>query len=84
MNHRLSTNSVTYAPLQTCSLQDDGEAEIRSIDDIVNQIEAELSSLEVQMRERDDEIKGLQTEKDLQSNGEVKELMQVADELSKR
>lgn len=66
------------------SLQNDGEAEIRSIEDIINQIEAELGSLEVQMRERDDEIDGLQTEKQLQSNGEMKELVQVADDLSNR
>ena len=47
-------------------------------------LSAEIGVVESQVREREDEIQGLQTEKELQSSGEVKELIQEVDEMSKR
>ena len=47
-------------------------------------LDSQIGGIDAQVREREDEIQGLQTEKELQSNGEVKELIQEVDELSKR
>ena len=61
-----------------------GEAEI---EDLRNSIEASkvmAEELAQEIQEANADLKGLQTEKDLQSGGEVKELAQQTDELSKR
>ena len=50
----------------------------------VSELDAQAAALEADVREREDEIQGLQTEKELQSGGEVKELIQEVDEISKR
>jgi hypothetical protein len=50
----------------------------------MQKLDSEIKILDISLNEKEDEIKGLQTEKELQSNGEVKELVQKVDELSKR
>lgn len=67
-----------------CSLQEDGATEISTAEELVQNLDSEIKVLEIRLNEKEDEIKGLQTEKELQSNGEVKELVQKVDELSKR
>jgi structural maintenance of chromosome 2 len=81
---RLERFCVAYKYVEALSLQQDGEGEIRDAAQLIAELEANISLLDSQMREHDDEIQGLQTEKELQSNGEVKELVQEVDELSKR
>ena len=64
--------------------QEAGEAEIEGIKRSVEEggILAEELTSEIQGVEAD--IRGLQTEKDLQSGGEVKELSEKADAFSKK
>jgi len=81
---RLERFCVAYKYTEAQSLQTDGEAEIRSAEESIMALDAEVAAIEAQLREKDDEIQGLQTEKELQSSGEVKELVQAADELSKK
>jgi len=67
-----------------CRNQKDDESEIHAAEQALSDFDAQLSAIEAQLREKDDEIQSLQTEKELQSSGEVKELAQEADELSKK
>lgn len=67
-----------------CSLQEDGASEIAMGEELMQKLDSEIKILDISLSEKEDEIKGLQTEKELQSNGEVKELVQKVDELSKR
>lgn len=106
-------------------LQDSGEAEVRGVQDEMHNLDAQAAQLDLEIREKEDDIKGLQvclwqrcvagcggvglprvarealracrrvhtpaaraacplqTEKELQSGGEVKELQAKVDELSK-
>lgn len=66
------------------SLQQDGESSIRAMEQSIVDLDSQIGGIDAQVREQEDEIQGLQTEKELQSNGEVKELIQEVDELSKR
>jgi hypothetical protein len=70
--------------LTLCSLQEDGASEIAAGEELMQKLDSEIKILDISLNEKEDEIKGLQTEKELQSNGEVKELVQKVDELSKR
>jgi structural maintenance of chromosome 2 len=81
---RLERFCVAYKYTEAKSLQDDGESEIRGMEQCIVDFDAEIGGIDAQVREREDEIQGLQTEKELQSNGEVKELIQEVDDLSKR
>jgi structural maintenance of chromosome 2 len=81
---RLERFCVAYKYTEAKSLQDDGESEIRAMEQSIVDFYAEIGGIDAQVREREDEIQGLQTEKELQSNGEVKELIQEVDDLSKR
>ena len=67
-----------------CSHQDEGQADINATEQSIIDLDADIGVVESQVREREDEIQGLQTEKELQSSGEVKELIQEVDEMSKR
>jgi len=81
---RLERFCVAYKYIEAKSLQDDGESEIRGMEQSIVDFDAEIGGIDAQLREREDEIQGLQTEKELQSSGEVKELIQEVDSLSKR
>lgn len=81
---RLERFCVAYKYIEAKSLQDDGESEIRGMEQSIINFDAEIGGVDAQLREREDEIQGLQTEKELQSSGEVKELIQEVDNLSKR
>lgn len=50
----------------------------------MKELEAKGAALQQALKDRDDDIAGLQTEKDLQSSGEVRELTAAVDALSKR
>ena len=67
-----------------CRLQRSGEADIAEVDRAASSIDAQAAALDLTIREKEDEVAGLQTEKELQSGGEVRELAQQVDELSKR
>ena len=67
-----------------CRSQEVGEAEIQELRSSIEAGKARAEELVQEIQEADADLKGLQTEKDLQSGGEVKELAQQADELSKR
>ena len=65
-------------------LQHNGEAEVRSVQDAMSDIDAAAAALDLEEREATDAIAGLQTEKELQSGGEVKELQAEVDEIAKK
>jgi structural maintenance of chromosome 2 len=81
---RLRRFCIAYRYVESKGLQKDGEGDISGMQEQVSDIEAQLAALELSVREKDDEIQGLQTEKELQSGGELKELMQLVDDVSKR
>ena len=64
--------------------QEAGEAEIVSLTRSAEEGKARAEELNQEIQEADADIRGLQTEKDLQSGGQVKELAESADALSKR
>lgn len=64
--------------------QEAGEAEIQDLKRSVQDGEAFAEDLNQEIQAVNADVKGLQTEKDLQSGGEVKELSDEADALSKR
>ncbi|PRW61562.1 structural maintenance of chromosomes 2-1 isoform A [Chlorella sorokiniana] len=74
---------VAYRYVEAQKLQDNGEAEVRGVQDEMHNLDAQAAHLDLEIREKEDDIKGLQTEKELQSGGEVKELQAKVDELSK-
>jgi hypothetical protein len=54
------------------------------VQDALSELDAAWAALELDLREKADQIQGLQTEKELQSGGEVRELQAEVDEISKR
>lgn len=50
----------------------------------LSDLDAQAAALELDIREKGDQIEGLRTEKELQSGGEVRELTAEVDEISKR
>lgn len=64
--------------------QEVGDAEIQSFKDKIQALKVRAEELSTEVKDKESDIKSLQTEKELQSGGEVKELSQKADELSKR
>ena len=73
-------------PLPSCHhrLQHSGQSDAAEVDRQMSTIDAQAAALDLAIREKEDEVTGLQTEKELQSGGEVRELAQQADEISKR
>ena len=67
-----------------CRLQQTGEQEARAVENALSDLDALAALLELNIREKDDQIEGLKTEKELQSTGEIKELQAEVDELAKR
>lgn len=81
---RLRRFCVAYKYAEAKRLQADGEGEVRGVESALSDLDALAAALELEAREKDDEIQGLQTEKELQSGGEVKELIEMVDQISKR
>lgn len=67
-----------------CRSQEAGNSEIQGLRDKIESVRLRASELAAELQDKDSDIKSLQTEKELQSGGEVKELSQKTDELSKR
>lgn len=67
-----------------CRCQEVGEAEIASLAEKVEAVKEKEKQLAGEVQEKEADIKALQTEKELQSGGEVKELADETDALSKR
>ena len=65
-------------------IQEVGESEIHSLMEKVEGMKADAEELERDIQDKEADVKALQTEKELQSGGEVKELSEKADGLSKR
>ena len=65
-------------------LQQTGEADVRGVQDALSELDAQWAALDLDLREKADQIQGLQTEKELQSGGEVRELQKEVDDISKR
>lgn len=61
-----------------------GEEELAALAADVAAVDDQAAALEAEAAERESEIASLQTEKELQAGGEVKELQQRADELEMR
>lgn len=61
-----------------------GESEIHSLMEKVEQSRARAEELAGEIQGLEADVRGLQTEKELQSGGEVKELSEEVDKLSKR
>ena len=61
-------------PCLPCRLQQTGEADVRGVQDALSDLDAQWAALELDLREKADQIQGLQTEKELQAGGEVREL----------
>ncbi|KAL0051178.1 hypothetical protein WJX82_003135 [Trebouxia sp. C0006] len=75
---------AAYRYQEAQRLRDDGQGEIESVKAKLEEGGEAHASLEEEMKSRDADIRTLQTEKELQSGGEVKELADTADKLSKR
>lgn len=43
-----------------CRLQNDGESEVRGVQDEMSNLDAQAADLDLKMREKEDDIKGLQ------------------------
>ena len=65
-------------------IQEVGESEIHSLMEKVEGMKADAEELERDIQDKEADVKALQTEKELQSGGEVKELSEKGDGLSKR
>lgn len=81
---RLRRLCVAFRYQEAARLQSDGQAEVQGMAERLQAAERQVADLELQLRERADELAGLQAEKELASGGEVKELTAQADALSKR
>lgn len=81
---RLRRFCVAYRYVEAQRLLQDGTEEIERTREALTELESAAKDLELALREREDEIQGLETEKDLQSSGEIKELTAELDEVSKR
>lgn len=68
----------------TCRLQQNGEQEVRAVQNELSDHDAQAAALQLDIREKGDQIEGLKTEKELQSGGEVRELTALVDDISKR
>lgn len=68
----------------SCRLQQNGEQDVQQVQNDLSDLEAQYAALDLKIREKQDEIEGLKTEKELQSSGEVKELQAEVDDISKR
>lgn len=81
---RLRRFCVAYRYVESKDLLKTGEADIRAVDAEIAALDATCAAVEGDLREKEDYITGLQTEKELQSGGEVKELIAKADDLAKK
>ncbi len=81
---RLRRFCVAHQYAEAAALRGAGEADVARAAAGVAELEAAGAALEAELRERDDEVAGLQTEKELQSGGEAKELAEAVDEIAKR
>ncbi|DBA81803.1 hypothetical protein WJX77_004664 [Trebouxia sp. C0004] len=75
---------AAYRYQEAQRLRDDGQGEIESVKAKLEEGSEAHASLDEEMKSRDGDIRTLQMEKELQSQGEVKELADTADKLSKR
>ncbi|KAL4421732.1 hypothetical protein ABPG77_002348 [Micractinium sp. CCAP 211/92] len=81
---RLRRYCVAYRYMEAERLQQNGEQEVRAAQNELSDLDAQAAALDLDIREKGDQIEGLRTEKELQSGGEVKELTAEVDEISKR
>jgi structural maintenance of chromosome 2 len=81
---RLKRFCVAYNYVEAQKLLSTGESEIQQTDKRIADMDAELSALQAEIIAKSDEVTALQTEKELQTGGEVKELMKKVDDLSKQ
>ncbi|PSC74142.1 structural maintenance of chromosomes 2-1-like [Micractinium conductrix] len=81
---RLMRFCVAWKYCEALRLQQHGEAEVREAQNALSDLDAQGAALDLDIREVEDRIEGLQTEKELQSGGEIKELQAEVDEISKR
>jgi hypothetical protein len=65
-----------------CRAIEVGEAELAAAAQEVRQLEQQHAELAAEAADKQSDITALQTEKEIQAGGEVKELQQVADQLS--
>ncbi|KAL6776822.1 SMC2 [Auxenochlorella protothecoides x Auxenochlorella symbiontica] len=81
---RLRHFCVAHRYVEAERSQKRGQADIDALIADMKELEAKGAALQQALKDRDDDIAGLQTEKDLQSSGEVRELTAAVDALSKR
>lgn len=65
-----------------CRAIEAGEAELAAAAQEIRQLEQQHAELAAEAADKQSDIIALQTEKDIQAGGEVKELQQAADQLS--
>lgn len=81
---RLRRFCVAFRYVEAEDLQRSGAEKVREVEATISDLAAQEAALELEIREKEDEVQGLQTEKELQSGGEVKELAALVDDISKR
>lgn len=63
-------------------VQQDGDSEVAELQGGIAAGEAQRRELELEVKDRDSDIRALEAEKQIQAGGEVKELQEAADALS--
>ncbi|WIA36579.1 hypothetical protein OEZ86_007870 [Tetradesmus obliquus] len=81
-NEMLKRLCVANDYMQTQKVIESGEAELAAMAADVAQLQQQAAELEGEASDKASDIQGLQTEKELQTGGEVKELQQGADQLA--
>ncbi|WIA16380.1 hypothetical protein OEZ85_013075 [Tetradesmus obliquus] len=81
-NEMLKRLCVANDYMQTQKVIESGEAELAAMAADVAQLQQQAAELEGEASDKASDIQGLQTEKELQTGGEVKELQQEADQLA--
>jgi hypothetical protein len=65
-------------------MQQQGDAEVAQVQTRISELVGQAAEVEGEVRDKEEEIKSLQTELELQSGGEVRELTDSVDQLSKK
>ncbi|KAF6256242.1 structural maintenance of chromosomes protein 2 [Scenedesmus sp. NREL 46B-D3] len=81
-NDMLKRLCVANDYMQTQKVIESGEADLAAMAADVEQLEQQAAELDGEAADKASDIQGLQTEKELQTGGEVKELQQEADQLA--
>eukprot|EP00884_Botryococcus_braunii_P016555 jgi/Botrbrau1/3583/Bobra.0078s0035.1 len=81
---RLRRFCVAFQYVEAKRLQQQGDEEVKSVQSRIDELGQQAASLEEDLKDKDEEIRSLQTELELQSGGEVKELTQTVDSLAKQ